>query len=154
MDLGVTIARSLLKCGMSTADETKPTTPDDARLLEVGEIHPGRRSALEPHGKALGCCNSSGRRKSRARPARLLLPQEGRSLAGADDFLLRDGAFRLSPFPTLQVCRAASTRKKYAGRQETWKNLPPYRGKRGDLNPECFKPGTFDIADRMYVALG
>lgn len=38
MDLGVTIARLLLNCGMSTADETEPTTPDDARLLEVGEI--------------------------------------------------------------------------------------------------------------------
>ncbi len=38
MDLGVTIARLLLNCGMGTADETKPTPPDDARLLEVGEI--------------------------------------------------------------------------------------------------------------------
>ena len=38
MDLGVTIARLLLKYSMGTADETKPTTPGDARLLEVGEI--------------------------------------------------------------------------------------------------------------------
>ena len=28
----------MLQCGMSEADETRPTPPDDSRLLEVGEI--------------------------------------------------------------------------------------------------------------------